>query len=350
MNKEYDWTLKDANFTKDRGKVFSCFSCGGGSTMGYKLAGFDVIGCNEIDHKMMEIYKANHNPKYSYLEPIQTFKNREDLPQELYELDILDGSPPCSLFSTANTKREDMWGKEKKFREGQQLQVLDTLFFDFIDLAKKLQPKMVISENVKGLTLDVAKEYLNKIHQELDKAGYYTCQVLLNAKTMGVPQSRTRVFFISIRKDLSAQFMSGLFSDVFSISMNFNEAEIPYKEIEQLDGNESAKSIPAGFVEYWKQIKPGQTISDVHPKGTGFQACKLNPNISLPTIRAASNDYYHYEQERKLYDDEIIMASSFPRDYNFLKQKPIYVCGMSVPPLMVKKIAEQVYLQVLSKI
>ena len=40
--------MKDANFTKDKGKVFSCFACGGGSTMGYKLAGFDVIGCNEI--------------------------------------------------------------------------------------------------------------------------------------------------------------------------------------------------------------------------------------------------------------------------------------------------------------
>ena len=49
MKFNYRWTLADANFTKDKGKVFSCFACGGGSTMGYKLAGFDVIGCNEID-------------------------------------------------------------------------------------------------------------------------------------------------------------------------------------------------------------------------------------------------------------------------------------------------------------
>ena len=47
----YEWTLKDAIFTKDKGNVFSCFACGGGSTMGYKLAGFDVLGCNEIDPK-----------------------------------------------------------------------------------------------------------------------------------------------------------------------------------------------------------------------------------------------------------------------------------------------------------
>ena len=137
----YRWTLKDANFTKDKGKVFSCFACGGGSTMGYKLAGFDVIGCNEIDPKMIEAYKANHNPKYAFLEPIQTFKMREDLPRELYELDILDGSPPCSSFSMAGNREKD-WGKDKVFREGQAMQVLDTLFFDFMDLARNYSLKL----------------------------------------------------------------------------------------------------------------------------------------------------------------------------------------------------------------
>ena len=149
-NFPYKWTLKDAVFTKDKGKVFSCFACGGGSTMGYKLAGFDVIGHNDIDKKMIEVYKENHNPKFSFLESITTFAKRKDLPTELYNLDILDGSPPCSSFSMAGNREKD-WGKEKVFREGTELQVLDTLFFDFIDLAKELQPKVVIAENVKGL-------------------------------------------------------------------------------------------------------------------------------------------------------------------------------------------------------
>lgn len=89
---------RSENSQKIKGKVFSCFACGGGSTMGYKLAGFDGLGCNEIDPKMIGTYKANHNPKYAYLEPIQTFKLRTDLPDELYNLDILDCLPPCSSF------------------------------------------------------------------------------------------------------------------------------------------------------------------------------------------------------------------------------------------------------------
>ena len=101
----YNWRLSEAKFTKDKGKVFSCFACGGGSTMGYKLAGFDVIGCNEIDAKVNRCYVANHSPRYNFLEDIRTLRERErerrererELPPDLYNLDILDGSPPSPL-------------------------------------------------------------------------------------------------------------------------------------------------------------------------------------------------------------------------------------------------------------
>lgn len=92
----YKWELAKTNFTKDKGKVFSCFACGG-STMGYKLAGFDVIGCNEIDPKVNQVYVANHAPRFNFLEDIRTLRERE-LPPELYSLDILDGSPPMFHF------------------------------------------------------------------------------------------------------------------------------------------------------------------------------------------------------------------------------------------------------------
>src|SRR5574344_2236379 len=82
---DWKWSFKDYP-PKNGLKVFSCFSCGGGSTMGYKLAGCDVIGNVEIDEKMNELYKLNHNPKYNYCMDIRDFNNipNEELPEELF--------------------------------------------------------------------------------------------------------------------------------------------------------------------------------------------------------------------------------------------------------------------------
>ena len=56
----WKWHLEDLSARPKNGcKVFSCFSCGGGSSMGYKLAGYSVIGNCEIDPDMMKIYREN---------------------------------------------------------------------------------------------------------------------------------------------------------------------------------------------------------------------------------------------------------------------------------------------------
>lgn len=349
----YKWTLKDAKFTKDKGKVFSCFACGGGSTMGYKLAGFDVLGCNEIDSKMMEAYRVNHNPKYSYLEPIQTFKNRTDLPDELYNLDILDGSPPCSSFSMAGNREKD-WGKEKKFREGQSSQVLDTLFFDFIDLAKELKPKVVIAENVKGLLLGAAKDYVRRIYESFDKAGYFCQHFLLNAAKMGVPQRRERIFFICIRKDLAIKFLhqQDLFSFKPLIKMKFNEKEIAFKEFDS--GKYGLKVYPS-VLEWFEKTKPGESVCNCIRryglKEKLFSYRKVNPDHPLKTILSAyDSGEFRHDAPYYLHDDDIILGGSFPTDYNFLNLKVKYLVGMSVPPIMTANIASEVYNQWLSKL
>ena len=350
-NFPYKWTLKDAVFTKDKGKVFSCFACGGGSTMGYKLAGFDVLGCNEIDPKMIEAYKANHNPKYAYLEPIQTFKLRTDLPDELYNLDILDGSPPCSSFSMAGNREKD-WGKEKKFREGQAEQILDNLFFDFIDLAKKLQPKVVIAENVKGLLLGNAKQYVRQIYREFDLAGYYCQHWLLDASKMGVPQKRERVFFIAMRKDLAEQFLynADMFTIVPKLELDFNEPEIPFEEIENKE-NQTERNDELEIIKYYHLAKQGNAFSVNHPKGHFFGNKKLSFNEVLNTIIAdTSNGAWHPVLCRMLDKTELCFGGTYPLDYNFVTNNPKYLIGMSVPPVMTAQIAKQVYEQWLSKI
>ena len=120
----------------------------------------------------------------------------EDLPEELYHLDILDGSPPCTTFSTAGV-REESWGKKKKFREGQAEQTLDDLFFVFLDTVEKLRPKVVIAENVVGLVKGNAKGYVNQIVKRFRALGYDVQMFMLNSAVMDVPQARHRVFFIA---------------------------------------------------------------------------------------------------------------------------------------------------------
>lgn len=353
----YNWTLKDAVFTKDKGKVFSCFACGGGSTMGYKLAGFDVLGCNEIDPKMIEAYKANHNPKYSYLEPIQTFKLRTDLPDELYNLDILDGSPPCSSFSMAGNREKD-WGKEKKFREGQAEQILDNLFFDFIDLAKKLQPKVVIAENVKGLLVGEAKEYVRKIYREFDLAGYYVQHWLLDASKMGVPQRRERVFFIALRKDLAEPFLynADMFTVVPKLELTFKETEIPFKEIEFTKTKYGVKECSPDQLKWWELTNEGSSFAENHPKGSWFNSAKVDRNKAINTVaasaRASASGFYHYSEPRHLNVEEYQLAGTYPMDYNFTEfnSNPVYLIGMSVPPIMTARIADEIYDQWLSKL
>ena len=203
--KSTDWKWSFADYPKEKNglKVFSCFACGGGSTMGYKLAGCEVLGCCEIDPRMNEIYVKNHHPKYNYLMDIRDFNKIPDdeIPEELKNLDILDGSPPCTTFSMAGD-REDSWGKKKKFREGQTEQTLDDLSFVFIETVAKLKPKVMIMENVEGLIKGEAWSYVQKIYKQLDDAGYQVAHWLLKGEHMGVPQTRHRVFFIGIRNDV----------------------------------------------------------------------------------------------------------------------------------------------------
>ena len=349
---KYEWNLKDAVFTKDKGKVFSCFACGGGSTMGYKLSGFDVLGCNEIDPKMIEAYRKNHKPKYSFLESITTFKDRKDLPEDLYNLDILDGSPPCSSFSMASCHREKGWGKQKKFREGQSLQVLDTLFFDFIDLAKELKPKVVIAENVKGLLMGQAKEYVEKIYKAFDEAGYYCQHFLLNSAKMSVPQRRERVFFISLRKDLAKPFMKqkDLFNNKPKINLDFNEPGILFEEI--YDG--LGKPITEYKMKAFECRQPndnGIADSKRHAgmKVSDYNCVYVKHDKVMPTITGkAEHAMLLYNEPIKPSDTELRKGGTYPMDYEFSNIG--YLIGMSVPPVMTAQVADRIYDQWLSKI
>jgi DNA (cytosine-5)-methyltransferase 1 len=335
----YKWNLADG-YQKSNGlKVFGTFICGGGSTMGYKLAGFEHIGGVEIDPEVADVYKTNHNPKLLFVEDIRDFAKRVDFPKELYELDILDGSPPCSSFSMAGNREKD-WGKTKVFREGQAEQRLDDLFFDYIALAKKIQPKVVIAENVKGLIQGNAKAYVHRIKKEFESAGYKVQLFLLNAATMGVPQKRERVFFICQRNDLNYP----------TLKLQFSEQGIKFLEFDT--GNAEGKPITKKALELWSKCKPGNQFSSVEPKGNWFNASKIDPNQVQNTITAGEapgSMMGHWKYPRELNKIELCCIGTYPQDYIFKNFNPKYLIGMSVPPVMTAQIATEIYNQWLSK-
>lgn len=340
---EWNWSLEDLRqIKKNNKKVFSCFSCGGGSTMGYKLAGYDVVGNLEIDPKMMQMYRTNHHPRYSFEMPIQEFKllSNSDLPAELFNLDILDGSPPCSVFSTAG-KREDKWGGEFHFREGQAKQRLDNLFFDFLDVVEKLQPKVIIAENVKGMLIGQAKGFVSLIKDHFKRIGYVLQLFLLNSATMGVPQRRERVFFIAYKKDLKFP----------KLNLTFNEKPILYREIRSGRG----RALDKNTITYkrWLKRRPsdnnfGDICKREEGKDNNFNSVLMKDN-KVPNTIPSSSYFIRYDEPYLISDTDIIRIQTFPQDYNFLDNNVQYVCGMSVPPVMMKKIAQEVYRKWLSK-
>src|SRR5699024_7904996 len=113
-------------------------------------AGYRVIGANDIDAEMMANYTANLDSGTHVTAPIGELANDKQLIDSWRGVDILDGSPPCTSFSVGG-QREKTWGQNRHFREGQAVQVLDQLFFDYLDLVDALQPRVFIAENVYGM-------------------------------------------------------------------------------------------------------------------------------------------------------------------------------------------------------
>lgn len=340
----YIWRLSDgypAKGIENHGcKVFGTFICGGGSTMGYKLAGYHHLGGVELDPSIAAIYKANHNPQYLYVEDIREFNKRTDLPDELYNLDILDGSPPCSTFSTAGS-RENAWGKEKRFAEGQKMQRLDDLVFVYCDTIKKLMPKVCWLENVSGLVKGNAKAYAKRVFARLDEIGYNVQVFLLNGATMGVPQIRERSFFIGLRKDF----------DLPKLKLNFNEKPILFREFK--DGTGPIITGDENMATWKNRLPTDKTFAETNlrtkGRNTRFLVKYIHDDEILSTLNATTS-HALYTAPRWLSREEILKGTSFPLDYSADDKKILFLCGMSVAPIMSAQISWQIYKQWLSKI
>ena len=301
--------------------------------MGYKLAGCRVLGGVEIDPHMMALYRENHAPdaRFSFLEGVAEFVARasDSLPRELFALDVLDGSPPCSSFSMAGA-REDKWGVASRFREGQVLQVLDDLFGCFLRVVDKLRPRVVVAENVKGMLAGNAKGYVREVLAGFAAMDYDVQLFLVDASRAGVPQIRERVFFVARRRDCSFA----------PLVLSFDESRRGVAEATIGCETTSAKRLTPTTRRLWDQSLPGCVLSAVHVRGMRWSWSRLAPNEPAPTVTSTdARMKLHWSEPRTLSDAEIVRLQTFPDDYVFGEEDAGYVCGMSVPPFLMQRIA-----------
>jgi DNA (cytosine-5)-methyltransferase 1 len=186
-------------------RVASLFSGGGGSSLGYAMAGMEVVWASEFVAAARETYRANFPDTHVDERDVRLVQPEDILAAtglKVGELDVLDGSPPCASFSTAG-KREKHWGEMKSYSDTKQR--TDDLFFEYARILKGLQPRVFVAENVYGLVKGVAKGYFKEIHAALVACGYRVRAKLLDAQWLGVPQCRARVIFVGVREDLGLE-------------------------------------------------------------------------------------------------------------------------------------------------
>lgn len=174
-------------------KSIELFAGAGGLALGIEKAGFDTIGLVEFDNAASETLKFNR-PNWNVIHDDVANISKLDLEEyfsiEKGELDLLSGGAPCQSFSYAGKRLglEDTRG---------------TLFYHYAVFLEKLQPKMFLFENVKGLTShDKGKTY-KTILNVFEAEGYTVQSKVLNAWDYGVAQKRERMIMVGIRNDLA---------------------------------------------------------------------------------------------------------------------------------------------------
>lgn len=305
----------------DAPTVISTFAGGGGSSLGYSMAGYRELLAVEWDDHAVETFKLNFPDVPIYHGDIAKLTVEECMKlaglRGEGELDLLDGSPPCQGVSTAG-KRDLNDPRNQLFRE-------------FVRLLRGLKPKVFMMENVPGLVKGKMKLIFAEIMRELKASGYQVRCKKLNAMYFYVPQSRERLIFIGVRDDLG-------------IRVSYPKVESrPIVVKDALVGITTTNNLTPIQKSWWDKLKPGQLGSAVHPKGHWFAFLKLSPLQICPTIKKSlgAEKFCYWDKPAGLSIEGYKRIGSFPDAFKFRggygKEKNRI--GNSVPPLMMRSIA-----------
>ena len=314
-------------------KVISTFSGCGGSSCGYKQAGYDVILAVEMDNHAVATYKTNFpNTKIYHgdIHNLSVEKVLEITGLKPGELDLFDGSPPCQGFSMAGA-REFCDPKNQLYNE-------------YIRLLRGLKPKTFVMDNVKGLVTGDMKLIFKDILTQLKQSGYDVKAKLMNAQYYNCATSRERIIFIGVREDLN----------IPASHPKPQTRPIPIKNI--LNNYTSKYGVHYSNNAFVKsvidKVRPGDNLSKYHPKNSYFNYHKLDENIPCPTLTRSGYGQFFHSDGRILEGDEAGLIQSFPENFIWVgtSSKTYERVGNSVPPNLMKAIALHIKENILNQI
>lgn len=321
------------NSQKTKPRVISTFSGCGGSSCGYKQAGYDVKLAVEMDNHAVETYHLNFPDTPIYhgdIHNLSVDKVLEITGIGVGELELFDGSPPCQGFSTSGNR--DFCDMKNQ------------LYNEYIRLLRGLQPKTFVMENVVGMVKGDMKLIFKDILTQLKDSGYDVRAKLMNAMYYDCATSRQRMIFIGVRKDLG-------------IPASHPKPQTRPKTVKEcLKGYETKyprRKSPNPLVhELLKKCKPGEKISKYHPKGHYFNYITVNPDMPIRTITKEGYGKILWKNGTLLNVDELALLQSFPVNFKWTGAPSAIQAriGNSVPPNLMKAIALHIKENILNKI
>lgn len=277
--------------------VISIFAGCGGSSLGYKQAGFRELLAIDFNHNAVETFRLNFKDVPVWERNIRNVSGQEILDfckLKQGELDVFDGSPPCQGFSMAgrrnvNDSRND-------------------LFREFVRLIGELEPKIFIMENVSGMIRGKMKGRFIEITKLLKSLNYEVKCKLMNAKNYSVPQSRPRLIWIGVRKDLNIEPSFPTPSQkIITIREALTDLTITEK-----------REIPGRAVINKVLLKCNEgENARLYNDGNFFNWQRIDRNKVCPTITKTAC-LFHWTENRYLTIQELKRLTTFPDDFQFI--------------------------------
>lgn len=316
-------------------------------SLGFRQAGFSVVGAIEIDVNTADVYRLNHPNVRVWAEDIRSLSHQvilQELKLERGELDLLGGCPPCQGFSTLRTLNG---GRE--IRDGQ-----NDLVFEFQRLVVGLLPRHVMMENVPGLFHD---QRFERFVEALESNGYEVKADVLNVADYGVPQRRQRLVMLASRVSTvefarsckTAKTVRGAIGNLPAAGSSGDPLhDIP----ENRSSNVAARirSVPINGGS--RSSLPKHLRLECHKKSNGFKDVYGRmawdapaPTITTGCFNPSKGRFLHPEENRAITMREAALLQSFPKSYQFPatlgKVKIAMMIGNALPPKFIKRHALQ---------